>query len=591
MNKFSTIKYRTVIILAVLLCAIGVKAQREKNNIYLFDCTGSMKTNGLWQPAKEALDATIATQSSIPGSQFTVIPFGDNPYTHFVFGSKDYKNKKTDINNTFDKHIEEAKYTRITDVLISGFSQCDVNKENKIYLLTDGMPNGGDTPEKVAKAITDWCGNHRNSRLFYVALTDGVINPIIQSAIDGCKDAFTVQCKDKIIPQIADISSDIYTNLEELADWKEVTFSIPGEYAVRAVVNDPLFDVKIKDSKTSEGKIKLSLAPKKGQDTHSLHQTLHGSDYSFQVTLQCVDPNYFIANPAITVHVSDEVPAKLTFAHGKEEIAADGVKWYDSFLWSKAANAQKVEWDLTPVFENELATSNLKLKFEIPEQSNNDFQATYNGAPIKNGDILTIYPGMEKAIVQVQFNKNAKTGKRYFNLTPVGSSDIDFINEIPTGDYEGTSLRTTYSIGWNPLKTLIVWLGVAIVGLLIIWMLIFKRIFFPTIKMSKIEFTGPGSYYTSKKIRGARKLVLTSEKKSQNIISKIFTGEVRYVKAEHFSPELLIIPAGGNKKVKIRQKGEGRNKWNIYPSNIFNRDDKGSLTNQATGETTNIYFS
>ena len=166
MNNSFTIKYRIVTILVMLLCAVGVNAQREKNNIYLFDCTGSMKSNGLWQPAKEALNATIDTQSTIPGSQFTIIPFGDSPYSYFVFGSTDYKNKKSDINNAFDKYIEEAKYTRITDVLNSGFSRCDENKENKIYLLTDGMPNGGDTPEKVAKAISDWCSNHRNSRLF-----------------------------------------------------------------------------------------------------------------------------------------------------------------------------------------------------------------------------------------------------------------------------------------------------------------------------------------------------------------------------------------------------------------------------------------
>lgn len=289
--------------------------------------------------------------------------------------------------------------------------------------------------------------------------------------------------------------------------------------------------------------------------------------------------------------MSDEVPSKLTLAQGKEEIAAGGVKWYDSFLWNEAAETRKVEWDLAPVFENELAASNMKLKFQIPDHIDNDFQASFNGQPIKHGEILTISPAMGKAIFQVQFDHNAKTGKRYFHLATVGSSDLDLINGIPTGDYEGISLRTSYSIGWNPLKTVMVWLGIAILGLLILWLLVLKRILFPTIKMSKVEFTGPGAYYASKKIRGLRKVVLTSEKKSQNILSKIFTGEVRYVRAEHFTPALSILPAGGKGKVKLRQERGERNGWNIYPSNIFSRDDKGTLTNQSTGDKSNIYFS
>lgn len=38
---------RTILIL-LILCFIGTEplnAQRQKNNIYLFDCTGSMRTN------------------------------------------------------------------------------------------------------------------------------------------------------------------------------------------------------------------------------------------------------------------------------------------------------------------------------------------------------------------------------------------------------------------------------------------------------------------------------------------------------------------------------------------------------------------
>lgn len=90
---------RTILILLMLFFvgAESLNAQRQKNNIFLFDCTGSMQTNGLWNPAKDALDATIATQTNIDGSQFSVIPFGDSPYGVISFDSDGYLSQKKNI--------------------------------------------------------------------------------------------------------------------------------------------------------------------------------------------------------------------------------------------------------------------------------------------------------------------------------------------------------------------------------------------------------------------------------------------------------------------------------------------------------------
>lgn len=586
MKRRIFIRYCIALVLALMTYA-SASAQREKNNIYLFDCTGSMKTNGLWEPAKNTLDATITTQTAIPGSQFTIIPFGDNPYPAFTFTSAEYPGEKSDIEIAFNSNIAAAKYTHITDVLLAGFSKVDPNKDNKIYLLTDGMPNHGDTPEKVAQTIRDWCRNHRNCRLFYVALTNGVLNPVIKQAIDDCDDAFVVQCEDKVIPQIADISSDVYTNLAELDKEREIYFSLPSEYALNVNCADSLFDVMVRGNKASDCKILISLVPKRS--IQELHQLLHGEEYEFPVSIQCKDNRFFIANPNVTVHVTDEVPSKLTIALGYDEIWTEEVNWYDSFLWSDAAPDQKVVWDLIPIFENQLANSSLKLRFDNRE-GKNDFRAWYNGKPIKNGEIITIAPG-KNAILEVLFDHDAQTGKRYFDLIPAGYSALDMINDQPAENYEGTSLRGEYSTSWNPLKTLLFWLGIILLALLALWFILLKRIFFPTIKLSKIEFTGPGSYYASKRLKGARKVVLSSKRRSQNILSRIFTGEIRYLRAEHFSPALTITPSGGKKKVKLRPEGKSANTWDIYPSAIFGQYDKGTLTNRTTGDKSNIEFS
>lgn len=284
------------------------------------------------------------------------------------------------------------------------------------------------------------------------------------------------------------------------------------------------------------------------------------------------------------------MPSKLTLADGVEEIQTNGVKWYDSFLWSDAAPDKKVIWDLAPVFKNELHNSRLELRFSIPEGETNDFQAWYNDQPISNGQTISICPN-QPALLEVQFNHDAKTYKRYFSLIPSKIEILNLINDKPAEEYQGISLRTDYSVGWNPLKTVLFWLGIVLLVALLLWFAIFRRIFYPPIKMGKITITGPGSYYSSKKIKGARKVILISKRKSQNIFSRIFTGEIKYINAEHLSPELSIVPAGGKKKVKLRTESKQKNHWEIYPSSIFGQYEKGTITNKVSNDKSDIEFS
>lgn len=548
-----------------------------------------MKKNGLWAPAQFALDKNIALRASIPGSHFTVIPFGDNPYQVFSFVNGNYAANKQDISSAFEKYINQAKYTNISDVLKSGFHHVDNNKDNEIYLFTDGMPNNTDSPQKVAQTIREWCSNHRNSKLFYVALTQGVINPVIKQAIDDCSDASIVQCENGVIPVITSVQNDIYTNLEELDKGIETSFSIPGNYGISASSVDSHFDALVVGNKTSNGKFTLRITSKENLTIDQMHQLLQGEEYEFPITVSCDDKRFTIVNPIINVHVSDEVPSKLTLAGGVDEIQTDGVKWYNSFLWSDAAQDNKVVWDLAPVFKNELQNSKLDLKFCIPEGETNDFQTWYNGHEINNGQIITICPN-QPAILEIQFNHDANTGKRYFSLVPSRIDSLNFINEKPDEEYQGTSLRTDYNIVWNPLKTFLFWLGIILLAALVLWFVILKRIFFPTIKMGKITITGPGSYYSSKKIKGARKVLLTHKRKSQNIFSRIFTGEIKFIKADHLTPELSIVPAGGKKKVKLRSETKQNNSWEMYPSSIFGQYEKGTLTNKVSSEKSEIEF-
>jgi hypothetical protein len=164
------------------------------------------------------------------------------------------------------------------------------------------------------------------------------------------------------------------------------------------------------------------------------------------------------------------------------------------------------------------------------------------------------------------------------------------VNDSPREEYPGTSLRTKYSIVWNPLKTAVVWTLLIILALLVLWLAVLKPFFYPTIKVFRIVITGPGSYRTSRKIKGTRKVVLTSKKKSQSIFSRIMTGEIKYECADHFNPGITIEPTGGKKRVKLHSLEAGNNGWDIYPSNIFKKGEEGTITNRTTKDISEIKF-
>ncbi len=580
-----TARLTHIILCLICLLANGAhpaRAQREKHNIYLFDCTGSMIRGDLWEPARAALDETVAVQTSVAGSTFTVIPFGDEPYRTFSFGADGYASAKGKIFAAFDDYVKQARHTRISDVLRSGFADVDPHKENRIYLLTDGEPNGGDSPARVAALLDEWCASHRNTRLFYVALKPGVVNPAIAAAVDRCRDIIVVPCDDGVIPQIADISGEIHANIEELDSRHTLRLSIPLPLEVDVACDDPIFEATVPGGKTlPDGTIPVCLRSRDGLTPDALHtrlaaETAGAGDYTFTVGLTCADKHYIIANPRVRVAMADHVQSRLSTAGGADgEIAARGCGWHDAFLWSGAAELDEAGFDLAPEFTAAGSDACLTLSAEPAEGDTRDFTLRINGRELPAGSTFDIRPG-EPCRLSVTFDTDAATGKRYIRLTRKSSRGIDLIDGRDAADFDSITLRTAYTVSWNPLKTALTWLGAAALAALLLWLLVARRIVYPPIAVNRMELRGPGTYYLApKRIRGARKVVLTARRRSQSIIGRAMTGRVIYVAAPHFTPEVEILPAGRGKRVKLRTGGAGG--WTATPSAIIGAYQSATL--------------
>lgn len=557
-----------------LLLAANAKGQMLKNNVYLFDCTESMKRYGLYEPARESLFKTIEAQKATDGATFSIIPFGDSAEQPIRFPAEEYsKATAADAGKSFDNVMAKAKTTNISDALRAGFKACEPNRENRVYLMTDGKPNGADSPEKVAALIRDWCANApKNTRLFYVELRPDVVDAVTRRAADACDDIYIVgPSADGSVPQFTDITGSVIGNIEELDSVRLLRYSMPGNHPLAVTCSDSVFDAEIVGGESVDGLIPVRILARDGQTPADLHQTLShinggARNYEFTINISSLAPGFRVVNPEVRVSIADRLQSRLTIGgDGVTELVAPDSWWHDSFLWSDAAEPGEFVVDCEPLFENAGEGSYAEFRL-TPRGAGADYSAWFNGKPLGSDSLLRFEAG-HPAILRLTFDTDAKEGTRYFDLAKVRGAGIDIINGVPEEDFEAVSLRSAYEVRWNPLKTIVFWTAAALLAALLLWLAVFRRIFFPAIKVARIELTGPGSYYLSKRVKGARKVELTSRNKSQNILSRLFTGRVLFIRADHFSPGIEALPAGSRKRLRFRPAG-GRTdgSWTFTPS-------------------------
>lgn len=235
-----------------------------------------------------------------------------------------------------------------------------------------------------------------------------------------------------------------------------------------------------------------------------------------------------------------------------EEQDLGNAEWYDSFLFWGAKEPDTLKVDLKANFNDEAKKNDSEAVLKIEDIGGlKDFSLFFNGKPLEKG-ILKLNAGdvCGPTILGIVFKADSKEGKRYFLITPIGGTKLECINGSPIDDFSVT-LRAKYEIVWNPLKVILVCTLIAILVALLLWFLILKRIFFPAFNVGSLIISDP--YYSSIKLKGARKLIFSNHKISQSALSRLFTGIVLYNVNNCWTQPLEMEPA--NKKVRVRGGG------------------------------------
>ena len=529
--------------LLILFCQ-NIMAQRERNYIYLFDCTKSMTGYGsgnpdIWVRTKSYLQNDLAKHT--PETSIHIVPFQGKVLTSFSFMAKDLCWK--DINKKLDEYVQNVTNTNICEAWDAIGTHIDLHKDNYVILLTDGKDNVRGMDALMTK-LKNWCCKYPNTYAFYVLLTENAVDPKIASVINLCDNEFVVDAR-KGIPVFGSFDKElvIYANTLNLKKIHNFDFSTAGKYEAKAICNDPYFDVKIVGGKIKDGKVSAQISAK--QSISQINTTIPQTyDFTFDVQAKGVD----IINPTIKVVMTNKPERELEMI--SEEQNFGEVEWYDSFLFWGAKEPDTLKIDLKAIFNDEAKKDGSSFCVKIADYDGmKDYHLFFNGKDITDGIIKLDAKSMpSNTMLGIVFTSDAKEGKRYFNIKANGHNALECVNGSPANKYEVT-VRASYDIKWNPLKIFLFWLFVAIIVALLIWFIILKYVFYPTFKVGSIMVTDP--YYSNIIIKGARQIVFSNKRIEQSTLNKIFTGKIITNVNPCWSKPLVMEPAN-RKKIRVR---------------------------------------
>lgn len=530
---------KTFALLFMFLLSLASTAQRERNYIYLLDCTKSMTGYGegnpnIWQRTKDYLKADLAKHAR--GTTLHVVPFQDAVQPGFHFLADDMNWDK--IEGEIDQLVQQVTHTNICAAWDASDKYIDPHKDNYIILLTDGRDNVRGM-EALAKKLVNWCGKYPHTYAFYVLLTEAAADHRIADVINICENEFLVDAIEGI-PVFGSIEKDlvIYGNTLNLKKVHKIGFSSAGEYEATALCCDPYFDVKVAGGKIKQGVVPVQVVARKAiADINAAIPETY--NFTFQVQAKGVE----IINPVVNVQMTNK--PERTLETLSQETDMGKATWYDSFGFWGASKPDTLHVDLKALFNDEAKKDGAIVEFALKDVDGcDDFQLLFRGKPVQGRRILLSSSDTSASILSIVFNPDAKEGARYLTINVASKSNLDKINDAPVEQYTLT-LRSKYGVGWNPLKTMLFWLCIVVLAALLLWFLIFRHLVYPPISVKTLQINEP--YFSKLNVKGKYRVVFTNEAKHQGMLSRIFKGEILYKRNEVWTAP-LVLEAGARKR-------------------------------------------
>lgn len=235
--------------------------------------------------------------------------------------------------------------------------------------------------------------------------------------------------------------------------------------------------------------------------------------------------------------------------------------YYPGFLWSKADTigvTKHLYLDFNDDAKEDKETF-VEMVFvdkeghPIPDDV---LEITIDGV-ITKGNKFTAYSSDEEKKVTFRFLPKAENGNHqgYIKLTSYKLDRFDN-QELSGKPVEVMRWDLRFNKCMNPLAKVMMWFCIFVMVALVLWFTLLKNIFYPRIRLSRLELSTKRGYYVNKKINGSRMVVATNNYKPQSRLSKLFTGKITYIKDELWTSSWEMTPKGRRKVAKINLHGK-----------------------------------
>ncbi|MDE6021961.1 MAG: hypothetical protein K2G13_00510, partial [Muribaculaceae bacterium] len=322
------------------------------------------------------------------------------------------------------------------------------------------------------------------------------------------------------------------------------TFAADVQYAQNQFVT-----FSIKDNQISKGKVIVHVESKFGDNIEALNRAIGQPSIQFPILIKSDD--VIITNPEIDFVFNTKPIRSLSIKVDDQKTVHSSVEHIKPFLWMKGNTQDTLRWDLAPEFNEQAKSDNGSVMFRIKSDGDlTDYAILYDGNAIP--DSIVEIMAEEKAILEVVVPARNKDEKVNLELIEMHSRNLDRINgERPDGikinlDGSYKARRSTVEI--------VFWI---ICGLIALWLLLWfgfiRNQKYPKFKKGIITIQSP--YFANLKVKGYRKVVMSSRKREQGIFDKIWRGKILYHFNPEWSSEVEIVPSGKNMRFRC-QSGE-----------------------------------
>lgn len=501
---------RTIVILLCLICALLVNA-KEKNYIYVFDCTQSMDTEfHIWEKAKQWLKDDIMRKRE--DAMISIVPFRDNCdglISPFLRKNMDWgllesrfetlissPHNKTGICRAWD---EAVKYIR---------PDCD----NWFILLTDG-DDGYEGSAGVKKRMRDWCQYHTGCNAYVVTLS-ATARQALWTDLSNCDDIDMIDGSD-FIPIIGTFDNSPMSMLANCPHNFLVHFSEDGHFKAHVVCDDSFYEVFLKNNDIINEEACIIIKEKReGErpiDNHQIYFTIVSDDDDVQ-----------FRKSDFVIKVDTRDLANVDFAKpSNSEYRGEKIKTYSKFLLWPGKDWGETVIDLGSCFNQQAKIKKAIMHFNlyIPKEIGNECKILLDGKDV--GQTFDVCNDNSKLTIRISHKLPESA---YTFVLKAKGENIESVN-AEIGDSYKSEVRFKHVIVWNPLLTISFWFGVIIVVMSI------ARILYSHLRKgiyAGIDYFYKGNQEVLVKKRKCNRIILSQKPRKQKIIDWLFNGKTLY---------------------------------------------------------------